>query len=59
MQNGFGKATESDSCALQVEPDRFRLQDTAIVGYKEALHIEKIRNEFFIRLYEWLENLKA
>ena len=50
---------QSNSYALQVEPDRFKFQDTAIVGYKEALHIEKIRNEFFIRLYELLENLKA
>ena len=50
---------QSDFYALQVEPDRFKLQDMAIVGYKEALHIEKIQNELFIRLYELLENLKA
>jgi len=49
---------QSDSYALQVEPDRFKLQNTAIVFYKEALHIEKIRNELFIRLYELFENLK-
>lgn len=47
-----------NSYALQVEPDRFKRQDTAIVDFKEALHIEKIRNEFFIRLYELLENAK-
>jgi hypothetical protein len=47
-----------NSYALQVEPDRFKRKDTAIVGFKEALHIEKIRNEFFIRLYELLENAK-
>ena len=45
-----------NSYALQVEPDRFKRKDTAIVDFKEALHIEKIRNEFFIRLYELLEN---
>ena len=45
-----------NSYALQVEPDRFKRKDTAFVGFKEALHIEKIRNEFFIRLYELLEN---
>jgi hypothetical protein len=44
-----------NSYALQVEPDRFKRKDTAIVDFKEALHIEKIRNEFFIRLYELLE----
>jgi len=39
-----------NSYALQVEPDKFKHQDTAILDYKEALHIEKIRNEFFSRL---------
>jgi hypothetical protein len=45
-----------NSYVLQVEPDRFKRNDSAIVDFKEALHIEKIRNEFFIRLYELLEN---
>jgi len=44
-----------NSYVLQVEPDRFKNKDTAILNFKEALHIEKIRNEFFIRLYELLE----
>ena len=47
-----------NSYMLQVEPDRFKRRDTAIVDFKEALHIEKIRNEIFIRLYELLENAK-
>ena len=47
-----------NSYALQVEPDRFKRQDTAIIDFKEALHIEKIRNTFFIRLYELLEYTK-
>jgi len=47
-----------NSYALQVEPDRFKSKDTAIIDFKEALHIEKIRNIFFIRLYELLENVK-
>jgi hypothetical protein len=47
-----------NSYALQVEPDRFKRKDTAILDFKEALHIEKIRNEFFIQLYELLENAK-
>jgi len=33
--------------ALQVEPDRFKRQDTAELEYPEALCVEKIRNEFF------------
>jgi hypothetical protein len=45
-----------NSYALQVEPDRFKRQDRATVGLQEALKIEKIRNLFFVRLYELLEN---
>lgn len=47
-----------NSYALQVEPDRFKSKDTAIIDFKEALHIEKIRNTFFVQLYELLENAK-
>jgi hypothetical protein len=43
-----------NSYALQVEPDRFKFEDTAILNYKEALKIEKIRNEFFVQLKELL-----
>lgn len=43
-----------NSYALQVEPDRFKRKDTAIIDFKEALHIEKIRNTFFYRLYDFL-----
>jgi len=39
-----------NSYALQVEPDRFKHQDKASLDYKEALLIERIRNEFFIHL---------
>jgi hypothetical protein len=46
----------SSLIALQVEPDRFKRKDTALLDFKEALHIEKIRNTVFIRLYELLEN---
>ena len=34
----------------------FKRKDTSIIDFKEALHLEKIRNTFFIRLYELLEN---
>ncbi|MCP3873161.1 MAG: hypothetical protein GY699_08420 [Desulfobacteraceae bacterium] len=46
-----------NSYVLQVEPDRFKHEDTAILDYKEALHIEKIRKQFFARLYELVENI--
>jgi hypothetical protein len=36
-----------NSFALQVEPDRFKHSDQAILGCDEALHLEKIRNIFF------------
>jgi len=48
-----------NSYALQVEPNRFKRKDTATIDLKEALHIEKIRNTFFIRLYNLLGNLKG
>ena len=47
-----------NSYVLQVEPDRFKYQDMATIEFKEALHIEKIRNTFFNRLYELLEYIK-
>ena len=39
-----------NSYALQVEPHRFKHEDKVILGYKEALKIEKLRNEFFVQL---------
>ena len=36
-----------NSYALQVEPERYKRKDKTIVNYQEALHIEKVRNEFF------------
>ncbi len=41
-----------NSYVLQVEPDRFKHQDTAELDYTEALRIEKIRNQFYIKLRE-------
>jgi len=45
-----------NSYALQVEPARFMYQDKCSVNYQEALHIEKIRNEFFNELRVRLRN---
>jgi len=44
-----------NSYALQVEPDRFKREDKATLDYREALHIEKIRNEFFFQVQELLQ----
>lgn len=41
-----------NSYALQVEPDRFKHEDTATIDGEEALYIEKIRNEFFAGIEE-------
>lgn len=41
-----------NSYALQVQPDRFKHKDTATLDYREALHVEKIRNEFLVQLRE-------
>jgi hypothetical protein len=35
---------------LQVEPERFKYLDKVCVDYAEALHLEKIRNKFFMEL---------
>ena len=45
-----------NSYALQVEPDRFKHEDRVMLDYKEALHIEKTRNRFFIQLNELIRN---
>jgi len=44
-----------NSYALQVEPDRFKHEDKAIFGFKEALKIENARNEFFAQLKELIQ----
>ena len=46
-----------NSFVLQVEPKRFINKDRVTVDYKEALYIEKIRNQFFIELNETIEKL--
>lgn len=43
-----------NSYILQVEPERFKNEDKAILDYREALKIEKVRNEFFARLKQLL-----
>jgi hypothetical protein len=44
-----------NSYAIQVEPDRFKRKDKAVLDYKEALKIEHIRNEFCAQLKELLQ----
>jgi len=39
-----------NSYALQIEPERYKTKDKAIVSPQEALHIEKVRNQFFDEL---------
>ena len=46
-----------NSFALQVEPDRFKHLDRATLDHKEALHIEKVRNQFYHRLDAMLRKL--
>jgi len=41
---------QMNSYALQVEPDRHKNEDACSVSYREALHIEKVRDEFFAGL---------
>jgi hypothetical protein len=44
-----------NSYALQVMPDRFKHDDCALLDHREALHVEKLRNELFIRLHGLLQ----
>ena len=46
-----------NSYALQVAPDRFKDRDTAVVDFKEALHMEKIRNACFRKLNVLLQEI--
>lgn len=39
-----------NSYALQVEPERYKTEDRCSVSYQEALHIEKVRNQFFTEI---------
>lgn len=46
-----------NSYAFQVEPDRFKFEDKAVLDYKEALIIENVRNQFFVQLGGLLQML--
>lgn len=48
-----------NSYALQVEPDRFKKSDTAIIEYEEALRVEAIRNRFFEELHKILSRFSG
>jgi hypothetical protein len=44
-----------NSYTLQVEPIRHKTKDCVCVDYREALHLEKIRKEFFAQIRELLQ----
>jgi len=46
-----------NSYALQVEPQRYKTKDRISISYKEALYIEKIRNEVFMELKKIIQGL--
>jgi hypothetical protein len=57
----FGCATwfwerQINSYVLQVEPDRFKHQDRAVLDYSEALQIVQARDAFLAQLQELLRN---
>jgi hypothetical protein len=45
-----------NSYVVQVEPDRFKHQDTVILDFPESCHVENVRNAFFFRLNGLIEN---
>ncbi len=48
-----------NSYVLQVEPDRYKYQDRAVLNGREALEIEQVRNRFYDRLRDILHCEKA
>jgi hypothetical protein len=46
-----------NSYALQVEPERFMLEDAAVIGHREALHVQRVRDRFFQRLRELVDDI--
>ena len=46
-----------NSYALQVEPKRHMTKDRVSVDYREALHIENVRNNFFTQLKKLVQEL--
>ena len=47
-----------NSYVLQVEPVRHRTKDHIFIEHSEALHVEEIRDLFFVRLKELLEKYR-
>ena len=47
---------QANSYALQVEPDRFKQEDKAVLPYDEALAVEKARDKVFHGLKMALED---
>lgn len=45
-----------NSYTLQVEPERYKIKDKITVNFQEALHLEKVRNEFVRRLKKLFDN---
>lgn len=43
-----------NSYVLQVEPERHKKEDSVVVDYQEALHIQDVRDRFYTRLNELL-----
>jgi len=48
-----------NSYALQVEPERHMAEDRAYIDYREALHVEKVRNEFVDALRKLLQKRRV
>jgi hypothetical protein len=40
----------TNSYVLQVEPERFMVEDKCTIDFQEAIHVEKVRNAFYDRL---------
>jgi hypothetical protein len=48
-----------NSFALQVEPARFRDKDQAVIDHREALQVQKVRDQFVARLGGLVQSLEG
>jgi hypothetical protein len=54
---GWFWSRQVNSYALQVEPERFKQRDKAILDFREARYIEQVRNRFFLGLEDLLKEM--
>jgi hypothetical protein len=52
---GWFRERHVNAYAFQVEPERFANRDKAFIGYREALHVQQVRDDVFAELDQCLD----